>query len=204
MLRIVRFDLILKYVALSMVAISIGAYTLIQSYWLPEFSLFKVVTISSIVSTVLVMLLLTPAVSRKLWALAALFNKSMFPDLNGAWEGVITLENGDELLAKAVIRQNLLSTQIDMHGETTKSVTLETTPTIEQGQKKLYYVYRSTPRKPGWPSYNGSTLFDIRCLPSKKGTVYELSGHYYTDRKTVGRIRLTQVSRDSNTDVSFY
>lgn len=204
MFRIVRFDILLKYIALATVAISMGIYALAQTYWFPDISLFKVITISSIVSTILILLLLTSFVSRKIWAVLSYFDKSMFPDLNGTWEGEITLESGKEISAKAVIRQSLLATQIDMHGETTKSITLETTPTIEQGQKKLYYVYRSTPRNPGWPSYNGSTLFDIRITGSGKETKHELSGHYYTDRKTIGRIRLIQVSNDSNNDVSFY
>lgn len=202
--RIVKFDLLLKYIALATVVISMGIYALVQTYWLPDISLFKVITISSIVSTILILLLLTSFISRKIWAVLAWFDKSMFPDLNGTWEGEITLEDGKKISAKAVIRQSLLATQIDMHGETTKSITLETTPTIEQGQKKLYYVYRSTPKTPGWPSYNGSTLFDIRTIDSGKGKMYELSGHYYTDRKTIGRVRLTQISKDSNNDVSFY
>lgn len=146
MFRVVRFDLLLKYIALTTVAISMGIYTLLQAYWLPSISIFKVITISSVVSTVLILLLLVSFVSRKIWAVLACFDKSMFPDLNGAWEGEITLENGEVISAKAVIRQTLLATQIDMHGKTTKSITLETTPTIEQGQKKLYYVYRSTPK----------------------------------------------------------
>lgn len=204
MFRIVRFNLLLKYTALTTVIISMGIYALVQTYWLPDISLFKVVTISSIVSSLLILLLLTSLISRKIWAILAWFDKSMFPDLNGTWEGEITLENGEQVSAKAVIRQSLLATQIDMHGETTKSITLETTPTIEQGQKKLYYVYRSTPKTPGWPSYNGSTLFDIRTIGSGKGKKYELSGHYYTDRKTIGRVRLTQISNNSNNDVSFY
>lgn len=204
MFRIVRFDILLKYIALATVAISMGIYALVQTYWLPNISLFKVITISSIVSTILILFLLTSFVSRKIWAVLRYFDKSVFPDLNGTWEGEITLESGREISAKAVIRQSLLATQIDMHGETTKSITLETTPTIEQGQKKLYYVYRSTPKNPGWPSYNGSTLFDIRAIGSGIEAKYELSGHYYTDRKTIGRIRLIQVSSDSNNDVSFY
>lgn len=202
--RIVRFDMLLKYIALITIIISIGIYTLVQTYWLPNISLFKVITISSIVSTLLILLLLTSFISRKIWAILAWFDNSIFPDLNGTWEGVIILEDGKEIPAKAVIRQSLLATQIDMHGETTKSITLETTPTIEQGQKKLYYVYRSTPKTPGWPSYNGSTLFDIRTIGEGDKKKYELSGHYYTDRKTIGRIRLTQISKDSGNDVSFY
>ncbi|HIF9085670.1 TPA: hypothetical protein ACX6SN_004108 [Photobacterium damselae] len=204
MFRIVRFDMLLKYIALITIIISIGIYTLVQTYWLPNISLFKVITISSIVSTLLILLLLTSFISRKIWAILAWFDNSIFPDLNGTWEGVIILEDGKEIPAKAVIRQSLLATQIDMHGETTKSITLETTPTIEQGQKKLYYVYRSTPKTPGWPSYNGSTLFDIRTIGEGDEKKYELSGHYYTDRKTIGRIRLTQISKDSGNDVSFY
>lgn len=204
MFRIVRFDILLKYIVLITIIISIGIYTIVQTYWLPNISLFKVITISSIVSTLLILLLLTSFISRKIWAILAWFDNSIFPDLNGTWEGVIILEDGKEIPAKAVIRQSLLATQIDMHGETTKSITLETTPTIEQGQKKLYYVYRSTPKTPGWPSYNGSTLFDIRTIGEGDEKKYELSGHYYTDRKTIGRIRLTQISKDSGNDVSFY
>ena len=204
MFRIVRFDLLLKYIAVSTVVISLGIYALVQTYWLPDYSLFKVITISSIVSTVLILLTLTSSVSRKIWAILAWFDKTIFPDLNGTWEGKITLESGDDISARAVIRQSLLTTQIDMHGETAKSITLETTPTTEQGQKKLYYVYRSTPKTPGWPSYNGSTLFDIRTVQTEQGLKIELSGHYYTERKSIGRIYLTQISNDSSNDVSFY
>lgn len=204
MFKIVRFDLLLRYIALATVALSTAIYALIQTQWFPDFSLFKVVTISSIVSTTLVMVLLTPFIARKIWAIWSWFDKSLFPDLNGTWEGEITLESGKTLQIKAVIRQSLLATQIDIHGETTKSITLETTPTIEQGQKKLYYVYRSTPKTPGWPSYNGSTLFDIRQTECNEKKSLELSGHYYTDRKTIGRVRLKQVCTDSSKDVSFY
>ncbi|NOX75916.1 MAG: hypothetical protein GXP17_04735 [Gammaproteobacteria bacterium] len=204
MFKIVKFDQLLRYTALSTVALSIAIYSLVQVFWVADFSLFKVITISSIVSTLMVVILLSPFFSRKIWALIGLFNKSLYPDLNGTWDGEITLEDGKTLQVKAVIRQSLLATEIDLHGETTKSITLETTPTIEQGQKKLYYVYRSSPKAPGWPSYNGSTLFDIRTLENKQGKSLELSGHYYTDRKTLGRIRLRQVCTDSSKDVSFY
>lgn len=204
MFKIVRFDLLLKYTALTTVVVSMSIYALVKMYWMPSISLLKVITISSIISTFLMLLLLNSFFSRKIWFVLSWLDKSIFPDLNGTWEGEITLENGKTIVAKAVIRQSLLATQIDMHGETTKSITLETTPTIEQGQKKLYYLYRSTPKEPGWPAYNGSTLFDIRTLVVGKLKKYELSGSYYTDRKTIGRIRLTQVSKDSNNDVSFY
>jgi hypothetical protein len=204
MFKIVRFDLLLKYVALLTVAISIIIYSLVKTYLDTEVSLFKLITISSIVSTGIILLLLSSIVSRAIWAILAFFNKSLYPDLNGSWAGEIELESGNKLPVKAIIRQSLLSTEIDLHGETTKSITLETTPTIERGQKKLYYVYRSTPKNSNWPSYNGSTLFDIRQINGEKKASLELSGSYYTDRKTIGRIRLGQVCTDSNKDVSFY
>ena len=204
MFRIIKFDLLLRYIALSTVVLSVVIYSLVQHYLNTDYSLFKVITISSVVSAILIIVLLTPFFSRKIWALIAWFNKSLYPDLNGTWVGEVTLEDGTMLQVKAVIRQALLATEIDIHGETTKSITLETTPTIEQGQKKLYYVYRSTPKTPGWPSYNGSTLFDIRYIGNDQDITLELSGNYYTDRKTIGRIRLSQIGNDSNRDVSFY
>lgn len=204
MFRIIRFDLILKYVVLATTVMSIGVYFLIRTYLLSDVQLTLVITISTIVSTLIMMILLTSFFARKLWAFLTYFNKSMFPDLNGTWEGEVTLEDERTLVVKAVIRQSLLATQIDMHGETTKSITIETTPTIEQGQKKLYYVYRSTPKNPSWSSYNGSTLFDIRIIETEEDKIYELSGSYYTDRKTVGRIKLQKICDDPDKDVSFY
>ena len=204
MFKIIRFDLLLKYTAIATVIISIGIYSLVQTVWFPNLDLFKVITISSVVSAIIIVALLSPFLSRKIWAFWSFFDKSLFPDLNGTWEGEITLEDGKALIVRAIIRQSLLATQIDMHGETTKSITLETTPTIEQGQKKLYYVYRSSPKNPIWPSYNGSTLFDIRKTTQDGKNRLELTGHYYTDRKTIGRIELCQTSSDPNNDMSFY
>ncbi|MEJ2407641.1 MAG: hypothetical protein P8171_25955 [Candidatus Thiodiazotropha sp.] len=204
MFKIVRFDLLIRYTAFATVIISIGIYALVQTIWFPSLDLFKVITISSVVSTIIFVALLSPFFARKIWAIWSVFDKSLFPDLNGTWEGKITLEDEKVLIVRAAIRQSLLATQIDMHGETTKSITLETTPTIEQGQKKLYYVYRSTPKNPLWPSYNGSTLFDVRTIKQDGNIRLELTGHYYTDRKTVGRIEIFQTSSDENNDVSFY
>jgi hypothetical protein len=181
-----------------------AVYFLIKILWLPNFSVLTVVTLSSIISSIIVITLSSSLLSRKIWAVIAWFDKSLFPDLNGSWKGKIILENGEELEARAVIRQSLLATQIDMHSETAKSITLETTPTIEQGQKKLYYLYRATPKNPAWESYNGSTLFDIRFNGDGSGRKVELSGYYYTDRKTTGRVSLVQICNDSNNDVSFY
>ncbi|MBH87499.1 MAG: hypothetical protein CL604_18385 [Alteromonadaceae bacterium] len=204
MVRIIRFDSLLKNVAYATVALSIGIYAFVQATWLPDYPLFKVVTISTIVSTFLVTLLVHTSFSRRLWALIGRINESVYPDLNGTWQGEITLENGKTIDIRAVIRQSLLSTEIDIHGEMMKSVTLETTPSMEAGQKKLYYVYRADPKNPAWPSYSGSTIFDVRRAHGKDVYHLELSGRYFTDRKTVGRIVLRQLGTDNNHDVSFY
>lgn len=204
MFRIVKFDQLLRYVILITVGISILFYLIVESFGVPNYSPIKVISISSTVSTVLIFILLTPYFSRKIWAVMGYFNKSLFPDLNGTWEGKIIMEEGGELEIRSVIRQSLLVTHIDMHGETFKSITLETTPTVEQGQNKLYYIYRCTPKDPSRPPYNGSTTFDIRIINDDKERRHELSGRYYTDRKTIGRIWLRQLCNDANKDVSFY
>ena len=167
MVRIIRFDSLLKYVAYTTVALSIGIYAFVQAIWLPDYSLFKVVTISSIVSTFLVTLLMLPSCSRKIWAFIGYINESIYPDLNGTWQGEITLEDGKAIDVRAVVRQTLLSTEIDIHGETMKSVTLDTTPSMEAGQKKLYYVYRADPKNPAWP-LTQSQPAQGRHLPTKR------------------------------------
>jgi SMODS-associating 2TM, beta-strand rich effector domain len=204
MYRVIKIDLLLKYTAYLTVVLSMASYSLVKGVWLPDLSLFQVIALSSVISAVIILLLLTPYSSRKIWALMSFFKKDLFPDINGTWHGKVIMENGGEIEVRAVIRQSLLSTQIDMHGRTMKSITLETTPTIEQGQKKLYYMYRSTPKDPSRLLYNGSTLFDIRRTENDGKKILELSGYYYTDRKTIGRVSLKQVSNNPNNDVSFY
>lgn len=204
MFRIIKIDILLRLVVLATVILSVLIFALLQKFLLPDITLFRLVTIASIVSSALIISLLSASPSRKLWGILARFNQSVYPDLNGSWEGSITLDNGTELQTRAVIRQNLQGIYIDMHGETVKSITVETTPAVEQGQKKLYYIYRATPKDPSWESYIGTTLFDLRVVGTGKGKTQMLSGSYYTNRKTWGRVELTQTSRDPNIDVSFY
>jgi hypothetical protein len=203
MYKVIKIDLLLKYTAYLTVVLSMASYSFVKGVWLPNISLFQVIALSSVISAVIIFLLLTPYSSRKIWALISFFKKDLFPDINGTWHGKVTMEIG-EIEVRAVIRQSLLSTQIDVHGRTMKSITLETTPTVEQGQKKLYYMYRSTPKDPSRLPYYGTTLFDIRRTENDGKKILELSGNYYTDRKTIGRISLKQVGNDPNNDVSFY
>lgn len=200
MFRIVRFDILLRGVVLVSIFIAIAAYFFVQKYTEASIGIFKLTTISAIVSAVVMFALLSPFISRKIWCVARFVKKDLYPDLNGVWVGQVTTEGQQIFEVRAIIRQALLITEIDMHGESVKSVTLETTPTIELNKKKLYYVYRSTPKNPSWGDYVGSTIFDV----IEDGSALTLSGKYYTDRKSVGRISIKRVSTDVDADVSYY
>lgn len=202
MFRIINFSHLIKVVVGLTVACSIALYAAFDWLW-PGTSLIRLFTIASTVGAALIFAVSSSFLSRRIWSLLKIFDRSLFPDINGAWEGEITF-SGNSLKARAVIRQTLSHTQIDLHTPTSKSITLESTPVSEGGQARLYYVHRVTPQNPDWHVYTGSTLFDIRHAPSDSGPTLELSGSYYTDRKTTGRIRLRQYSKDVNSDVSFY
>ncbi len=202
MFRIINFPSLIKLVVGLTVFISIVLYVLIDQYS-PGTSLFKLFGISSAVAALLVFIVSSSSTSRKIWSILKHIDGSLFPDINGTWEGEI-LFDGKKLEARAVIRQTLSHTQIDLHTPTSKSITLESTPVTEGGQPRLYYVHRVTPLNPNWHVYTGSTLFDVRNIIINGKKILELSGSYYTDRKTNGRIRLRQVGVDSMQDVSYY
>ena len=204
MFRIINFKSLLRYVAMITTIISIGAYEYLQSYWINDLSIIKVVSIAPWVALVIIISITTNFIARPIWKLIKKANPSLYPDLNGTWEGEITTETGIVIAVQVLIKQTLLETQINIHTETSKSLTLETTPTIEGGEPKLYYMYRSIPKDPNWSSYIGSTIFDIRKVESNPQSALELSGYYFTDRKSTGRIRFKQVSSDVDQDVSFY
>ena len=199
MFRIIRIDKLIRYTASITLALSVGAFMLFE-YWFGSLSLLRLITISSIVSATIVYVLVSRFFSRFIWRILKFFNKSLYPDLNGSWDGKITTEDGIIIPVRCVIRQRLLDTEIDVHGETVKSITLESTPIIVSGQKKLYYTYQASPKNVSFGSYFGSTLFDVREVNNS----VQLSGTYYTDRKTTGRIDLKKNGNKSSVDVSYY
>ncbi|HHQ2584337.1 TPA: hypothetical protein ACSPKR_001693 [Providencia rettgeri] len=204
MFRIIDFIKLLRFSAILTTVVSILSYQILQHYWDNELPLIRVISITPWVSFFIIILLTTASTSRLFWKVLKYFDKSLYPDLNGGWEGEITTEGGITIKAKATIKQSLLKTEIILHTETSKSVTLETTPSLESGQYRLYYVYRSIPRDPSRPPYTGSTIFDVRTKYVNSTSILELSGFYFTDRKTIGRVRLEQKSNDVHIDVSFY
>ncbi|MGF1849525.1 hypothetical protein [Vibrio lentus] len=200
MFRIIHFNLLLKGVLFLSFGLSIVVFDYIKSSYDLDWSNYKLLTIASVTSFVFVFLLTTSFVSRPIWALCRLVNKNLYPDLNGEWVGSIVTADGLELDVRAIIRQTLLRTELDMYGKTVKSMTLECTPTIENQQKRLYYVYRSTPKNPEWAPYDGSTLLDV--IDDQTGL--NLSGTYYTSRLKNGRIYLAKVSNNTRKNVAYY
>lgn len=202
MFRIINFSGLIKFIVGLTVFFSIAVYALVL-HFSPTTSIFKLFAISSAVAALLILLIASNFTARRIWSVMRFFDGSLFPDINGAWEGEITFKGG-QLTARAVIRQTLIHTQIDLHTPSSKSITLESTPVSESGQPRLYYVHRVTPQNPDWHIYTGSTLFDVRCVQENGRKVLELSGYYYTDRQTNGRIRLRQIGDDCSQDVSYY
>jgi hypothetical protein len=204
MFRVVNFTYLLRYVAILTTGLSILGYMGAEHFMQSDVPIVRLLSVAPWIVLLVVLVITTNTTSRIIWRILKTFNPSLYPDLNGAWEGEISLESGVTIPARAVIRQNLIEAQIDLHTETSKSTTLETTPVIDAGQFKLYYTYRSTPSNVDWSSYTGSTILDVRNSVKKADGKLELSGYYYTDRKTNGRISLQQTSPETDIDVSYY
>lgn len=204
MFRVIDLRFVLKLIAVITAFISISAYEMAREHWRTDLPIIKIFSIAPWIAAGLFLVLTTNSTGRLIWRLIRIFKKNIFPDLNGTWEGEIIVSDEFEIPARAVISQSLEQVRIDIHTETSKSITLETTPTIEYGNNRLYYLYRSIPKNPGWEEYQGTTTFDIRRVQIAQEQLFELSGVYFTSRKTVGRVRLRQVSKKTDYDVSFY
>ena len=202
--RIIDFTTLIRSVAVATTILTLLIYAAVE-LWLPEIApSIRVFSIGPWVALILTFAITSRFSSRTIWAVARSFSGSLYPDLNGNWVGEIHPNNGAKIEAAAVIRQALLNTEIDLHTPTTKSVTLEATPSLSAGNYKLYYTYQAKPRQIGWSAYAGSTIFDVRTVEINGKTTLELSGFYYTERVTRGRIWLRQVGNDPNKDVSYY
>lgn len=204
MIKVINFKLLIRVVAISTTIISLFTYEYVQSYWINDLPVVKILSISPWIALFIIILITTNFTARRMWKLLKKVDSSLFPDLNGSWEGEITTEDDISIPARALIKQNLLETQLIIHTKTSKTTTLETTPSTESGEPKLYYIYRSLPKDPNWGTYTGSTIFDIRSTEVDTKKVLELSGYYFTDRKSRGRIRLQQTGNSVDDDVSFY
>lgn len=204
MLRVINILSIIRLLAITTTFISILTYEVLRKYWQNDIPIIKVLSIAPWVAAGLLLLLTTDISARLIWGSIRRVKKNLFPDLNGTWDGEIIVSESLQIPARAVIKQSLLQVQIEIHTETSKSITLETTPTVEFGQHRLYYLYKSIPKNPEWDEYKGTTTFDIRTVTEGTEKFLELSGAYFTSRLTIGRVRFRQISRNIDEDVSFY
>lgn len=203
--RVINFVYLTRLVAVGTAILTLLLYAVVERYFPQVVTTVRPFTLASTIALVFTFMLTSRWLSRRIWRIARFFNGSLYPDLNGIWEGEVVFDdNKGRLQTRAVIRQFLLITEIDMHTETAKSLTLEATPVISAGQFKLYYTYSAKPKNPSYGSYTGSTIFDIRLIADGEENKFELSGYYYTDRATRGRTWLRQISRNTDSDVSFY
>ncbi|PDS31317.1 hypothetical protein [Rhizobium phaseoli] len=204
MFRIINFTTLIRSVAIATTILTLLIYAAAER-WLPQIApSIRVFSIGPWVALMLTFAITSRFTSRAIWGGARFVSGSLYPDLNGVWLGEIQPNTGSPIEAAAVIRQALLNTEIDLHTPTTKSLTLEATPAMSAGQYKLYYTYQAKPKQIGWSAYTGSTIFDVRTVNDNGKATLELSGFYYTERETKGRIRLRQVGIDPNKDVSYY
>lgn len=204
MFRVVNIRLILNFLAVTTAFISIFVYEVLREHLHTKLPIMKVFSIAPWIAAGLFLILTTDTTARFIWKVIRKIKKNTFPDLNGTWQGEIIVSETLRIPARALITQSLEQVKIDIHTETSKSITLETTPTIEYGHFRLYYLYKSIPKQPEWDEYKGTTTFDIRKTNDGSEEVLELSGVYFTSRKTVGRVHFRQVSRKADFDVSFY
>lgn len=218
MFRVLNFSNVLRFVALLTMGISILIFMVYKNYFDENVKINTLYSYSSFISLAIIFIITAKKTGRILWKCYEFIDPSVYPDLNGTWCGYVSFEtlddNGDKknikIKAKAIIKQTLLQTQVDIHTETSKSITIETTPTVDGGQYKLYYIYRAISKFVDRPSFVGVTFFDIRKIKVSKNSkgkyiyMLELSGRYFTDRKSVGNIVLRQKSKDIVNDVSFY
>lgn len=204
MFRVINIRLVLKFIAVGTSFLSILVYEVFRKHFDTELPAMKVLSIAPWIAAGIFLIFTTDTTARYIWKVVRFFKRNLFPDLNGTWQGEIIVSDTHRIPARAIIVQSLEKVSIDIHTETSKSITLEVTPTIEYGCHRLYYLYRSIPRQPGWAEYKGTTTFDIRKISDGLDEFLELSGVYFTERKTVGRVRFWQVSGRADFDVSFY
>ncbi len=127
-----------------------------------------------------------------------------FPNLNGTWVGNIysdwiNPETGEVVASIPVmltVKQGFFHINCKMvTGEMESFSTSEGFNIDPERQiKQLAYIYSSKPRialNQRSVRHDGSIVFDIIEIPSRK-----LKGRYWTERKTIGEIILTQYSPD--------
>lgn len=126
-----------------------------------------------------------------------------FPDLEGTWRGIVAPVAADvqePIPATLVIRQDFSSIRCTVF--TAESVSKSITAGFEQIEDtegvRLTYVYFNRPRvvvRDRSAMHDGAAFLSYSPAPLK-----ELTGEYWTSRKTTGELRFSFESRQLKTD----
>ncbi|MGZ9107259.1 MAG: Cap15 family cyclic dinucleotide receptor domain-containing protein [Micavibrio sp.] len=160
----------------------------------------------SIVATVITIVLIpfVESVWRHIWLAIPAFNRMIFPDLNGTWEGelVSTWKNPETGLSPPPIpvtfwiSQGVFSMSVRM--KTGESRSYSTRCLAEADRKarifRLWYGYDNRPD--AGVSHRSARHEGAAWLELDMGShPDQLIGQYFTQRNTTGDIRIRQVSR---------
>ncbi len=156
---------------------------------------FLLKTFSSVLTAFTLLILLVGYVGwRWFWQLVPVL-ENIYPDLNGSWDLVISWNRQNksgEVLAKAIIKQNLFRISMEVEAPDSDSRTLSAVPKkdAESGRAALHYIYLVTPHaKPNSSStpYHGAAILALSGEAPQR-----LSGNYWTSHKSDGRLSLTR------------
>lgn len=137
---------------------------------------------------------------RPTWKFLPEMNRWFFPDLNGTWEGnaMPANPNGGEDPPRPVV-VHIRQTLFDIHvsRKTDQLASRSTRALVERDQRtrqfRIWYQYEGRPPPhldKHNPRHEGSASLEI----DFDGPPNNLSGRYFTDRRTVGRLELTRKS----------
>lgn len=110
------------------------------------------------------------------------------PTLKKAYTGTLKSSYDDcEHTATIEIKQTLLSVHVSVITEESKSQSLSASIIEEHGEKQLVYTYLNVPKSEFRHRSEIQYGTAVLCIDNPK----ELTGRYYTDRKTIGDMKFT-------------
>lgn len=143
---------------------------------------------------------------RPLWRRFPALGTTIFPDLNGEWDGVLkstwvnpsTGETPGPIPIKVWIRQGLFTTTVKLSTKESTSFStrclLEADP--DAGRFRIWYSYDNEPKAE--VRYRSSNHEGVAWLECDALRANELVGFYYTARKTSGDITLLRDAAKSD------
>ncbi|MFZ4604108.1 MAG: hypothetical protein ACOYM8_16815 [Caulobacterales bacterium] len=127
------------------------------------------------------------------WRYIPLLNAKVFPDLNGTWEGKVYPTAHDERVVSVRIRQTLFDVFVSMKSAEAESKSVRASFEIDRSAHKarIWYAYEARPNPellPANPRHDGMACLEV----DLDGPYTELSGRYFTERGTLGKIALSR------------